>query len=146
MIRAQCIVYRGDRILMAKHRLDGEEWWCLPGGGVEPGETAAQAAIRELGEECGVIGGLVCQTSHTIDGAGVESITFLMEIGNQEPQMGTDPEFEQGNQILVDLRWMRLAEIPERDRVYLWAAGLVSVPQFCDEVYSWGDELSYPHR
>jgi len=144
MIRAQCIVHWGDRLLMAKHRLDGEEWWCLPGGGLEPGETAAQAAIRELKEECGVIGKLVRQTSHMIDEAGVESITFLMDIGNQEPLMGTDPEFEKCNQILVDLRWMRLAEIPERDRAYLWAAGLLSVPGFVDEAAGWGDALSYP--
>lgn len=48
MTRAQCILHRGNQILMAKHRVDGDEWWCLPGGEVEPGETPQKAALREL--------------------------------------------------------------------------------------------------
>jgi hypothetical protein len=58
--------------------------------------------------------------------------------------MGVDPEFINTDQILVDVRWLTLAEIPERDRAYLWAAGLMSISVFLDEVSNWGDELSYP--
>ncbi len=144
MIRAQCIVQRGRRILLVKHCQDNEEWWCLPGAGVEPHETAAEAALRELQEECGVLGKIICLTSQTMDGAKVQSVTFLVEIGDQEPNIGADPEFTAADQILVDLRWLTLLEIPERDRAYLWAAGLLNVPGFEDEVSSWGDALSYP--
>ena len=144
MIRAQCIVRRGRQVLMVKHRMNGEEWWCLPGGRVEALDTAGDAALRELREECHVEGKIVRQTSQAMESADVQSVTFLVEIGDQEPRMGADPELDHTEQILVDLRWMTLAEIPERDRAYLWAAGLLNVAGFVEEVSGWGDALSYP--
>lgn len=45
-----------DRILLLHWRdpLDGHQLWEPPGGGVEEGETAAQAALREWAEETGL--------------------------------------------------------------------------------------------
>ncbi len=43
------------RVLLLRAVLPGEEWWELPGGGIEPGETEEQAAIRELAEETGIV-------------------------------------------------------------------------------------------
>ena len=129
---------------MVKHRLNGEEWWCLPGGGVEPSETPAHAALRELEEECRVSGKIIRQIGRAADADDIETITFLIEIGVQKPMIGNDPEFAHDDQILAGIRWLTLAEIPERDRAYLWAAGLMNLPVFLDEVSHWGDALSYP--
>lgn len=47
-----------DRVVLIEERLDLDgpaTEWLIPGGGVEPGETPAQAAIRELYEETGIV-------------------------------------------------------------------------------------------
>jgi 8-oxo-dGTP pyrophosphatase MutT (NUDIX family) len=146
MTRAQGLVHRGNRVLMVKHRMGGSEWWCLPGGGIEPGETPEEATLRELKEECCVTGVILCQTNHVVYAPGDDAITFLIDIGDQEPHMGNDPEFAEDGQILAELRWLTLAEIPERDRAFLWAAGLLGVPEFCEEIENWGDDISYPSK
>jgi len=144
MTRAQCLITRRKQVLMAKHRMNGDEWWCLPGGGVEAHETAAEAALRELEEECNITGKIMRQTSAYCDNFGNETVTFQISIGDQQPHIGADPEFPAEEQILSDIRWLTLAEISERDRAYLWAAGLLIVPEFLDEVSQWGMALSYP--
>ena len=142
--RAQCIVYRDGKLLMIRHREGEAEYWCLPGGGVEPGETPAEAALRELEEECKVKGAIFRETSRVRYSPTAQSYTFLVDIGEQIPSMGSDPEFSESDQIVVDLKWLALNEIPERDRVFLWTAGLLAVEEFLTEVSTWGDSISYP--
>jgi 8-oxo-dGTP diphosphatase len=52
---ASACVWRGDAVLLVERGNElGQGHWSLPGGKVEDGETALQAAIRELREETGI--------------------------------------------------------------------------------------------
>lgn len=52
--RACAALVKDGAILMVRHRHAGREYWTLPGGGVEPGESPARAAVREVWEETGL--------------------------------------------------------------------------------------------
>lgn len=142
--RAQCLVIRNHKILMVKHRQDGIEYFCLPGGGIEDGETPEVAAARELKEEC-LVNGTNLQLISSISHNNHINYTFYVEIGQQEPSLGEDPELKE-NQILVGVEWRTLDSICERDRAYMWAAGLFYVEYFSRELDSWGDDISYPSK
>ncbi len=54
---AIAVVWHEERLLLVKRKKDpNANTWGFPGGHVELGETALQAAARELAEETGVIG------------------------------------------------------------------------------------------
>lgn len=142
--RVQAIVVREQKILMAKHREAEAEYWCLPGGGLEGDETLEEGVLRELKEEGNVDGRVLRLTANVIEVSGIESFTYLVDIKDQEPLLGHDPEVDPGAPILVDLQWLALDEIPERDRAFLWQAGLMTVPGFIEQVEGWGDAVSCP--
>jgi 8-oxo-dGTP diphosphatase len=53
-IRLAGVVTQGDRILLVKHERADRQYYLLPGGGLEWGETCAQGLAREFEEELSV--------------------------------------------------------------------------------------------
>ena len=51
---ARAIVVHDGRILLMKRNKYGQQFYCLPGGGVESGEQPDEVAVRELREETSV--------------------------------------------------------------------------------------------
>ncbi|MCT8975564.1 NUDIX hydrolase [Clostridium sp. CX1] len=107
-----------NRVLLVKHRDPdtGETWWTLPGGGIEAGESAVEALIREVKEECGI----KCipkdlvyvreyvewhKETHHI------SLFFTAAALDYNINIGIDPEFSIDKQFIIDTAFLSEEEI-----------------------------------
>jgi predicted acetyltransferase/ADP-ribose pyrophosphatase YjhB (NUDIX family) len=106
------VVVRGNKVLVIARRLDGRAYAVLPGGGIEPGEAAADAAVRELSEECSLSGTVV---RHLFDGddGGRPASYFLVDAPDGEPVLGgpeAEEQSEDGNNFQP--LWATAGELP----------------------------------
>ena len=147
--RSVAIVIRNGKILMErccyKDANNGREFFTVPGGGIEEGETPEKAVLRELKEECGLDGTIV-KALAIVCSQGRKEYSF--EVSGPEDQQavtGYDPE-EVGseNPGLREVVWKSLNEINEKDRAFLFSYGLIQVQDFYETIVGWGDEISYP--
>jgi 8-oxo-dGTP diphosphatase len=91
---------------MVRHVHDECDYWTLPGGAVEPGETAAQAARREVLEETAIRLTEVVQLYQD----GHATCFFATCSPDQEPRVGFDPELVGRTQMIKDAQWFSLEE------------------------------------
>src|SRR5262245_58823900 len=78
-VRVLC-VSQGQVLLVLHHDpATGRQFWVLPGGGREPGETLAAAAVREVNEETGVAVRLVRRLHIPVRAEDLTGAHFLVE-------------------------------------------------------------------
>ena len=142
--RSVVFVIRDKKILMEKLCYEGRTFYSIPGGGIEDDETPEQAAIRELKEECGLDGVIIRKLAEVYNHERTEYSFWVRVPKEQEAIKGYDPEEPVDDQPIKEVRWMNLNEMSEKDRAFMWRYGLLEIPEFCEEVMSWGDTISYP--
>jgi 8-oxo-dGTP diphosphatase len=102
------LIWEGERFLICQrpaHKARGLLWEFV-GGKVEPGETKAQALVRECREELAItveVGEQFLEVTHTYPDLTVHLTLFSARIAEGTPQM-----LEHN-----DLRWITPAEIPQ---------------------------------
>jgi ADP-ribose pyrophosphatase YjhB (NUDIX family)/predicted acetyltransferase len=109
--RAVAVVVRGHKLLVMARRLDGREYAVLPGGRVEAGETPAEAAIRELAEECS-LEGTVVRPLFDGDHGGRHASYFLVEAPEGEPVLGGEEAEAQSEDDHYQPLWATADELP----------------------------------
>lgn len=105
-----------NRILMVRHNMAGPEnvFWSPPGGGIQFGESAPQALVREFIEETGLrveVGDMLFVNEFIASPLHAVELFFQVKNVSGTLQTGLDPEFLDGNQIIQDVRFMDMSEI-----------------------------------
>jgi 8-oxo-dGTP diphosphatase len=113
--RAQAIIFSAGKILMVRHNdlFIGKQYWCLPGGGIEAGETPEQAVIRELMEETGLQISLIRKIAEEsfpeVSQGYAATITFLAKVVEGKLRLGYDPEQADWKiKFLQEVKWLPL--------------------------------------
>lgn len=91
--------------VLAVRRADGRPPWAFPGGMIEPGESPADAAVREVREETGCTvrpGRIIGDRLHPATG---QAITYVAAV----PEQGTDVSAVHPGEV-IEARWLTVDE------------------------------------
>lgn len=148
--RAGAVVIDDDRVLLVSLETPNEgRWWLFPGGGIEAGESAHQAAVRELFEETG----LRARSAQPYLRAGIhggEHDYFLAECDDLEIGAVSGPELDYLADADFRAEWVpidRLATMPVFPRCVAEhvAEHGAQLPPDADEVPWYEDDRSSWH-
>lgn len=110
------------RILMVRQHHEDKDIWMVPGGGIEEGENAREAAEREILEETGLIIHVVDLLWHVEEVSperGQRFVNFfLAKVIGGRLELGEDPEFGSDQQVLKETRFVSREEIQGFENVY----------------------------
>lgn len=130
---------QGRVLLVRGHDSDRPErqWWFTIGGGIDPGETPAQAAIREVFEETGIevtpsqlVGPVIertaifdFETEHCVQ----HELIFMVTL-NDAPPTTSAGWTEVENNFLEEVAWLSVQEISQ-STIEVFPANLAEVVQ-----------------
>jgi ADP-ribose pyrophosphatase YjhB (NUDIX family) len=129
-VAAYAVIIDEGRILLAHWSQGGYSGWTLPGGGIDPGEDPADAAVREIFEETGYraeLGALIGVDSKVIPAeqrlSGSGAPLHALRIVFTATVVGGDLTNELHGST-DEAAWFALEDVPALDRVDLVDVGL----------------------
>ena len=106
-----------DRVLLVRRADDGN--WELPGGRIDIGESASDAAVREVSEEAGVaidiigLAGVYTSPDHVVVYRDEGALQQIAVCFHAAPQVSQDQNLRPDNQETSDAAWYHLTDVDE---------------------------------
>ncbi len=110
--RSGGLVVKDGKILLMHQIVKGEDFYTLPGGSWEAGETLEQTCKREIKEEFGIdveVGKLI----FLLDTDTRIAFYFLCETGNKEIELGGPEKGRMNNDEQYYVEWISLDKIAD---------------------------------
>ena len=128
--RAVAIIYNDkNQVLLMLRRKNGKVYATLPGGGIEPGETPAEACAREVLEEVNLtvtVGEQVLELDNLHGDRASHEHYFLCRVLSGEMRLGDGPEgIRQSAENWYDPQWVALSRLEEVNLVPEQVRGLL---------------------
>src|SRR3990172_3953051 len=97
-----------NRILLVKHRKSGDNYYVIPGGGVEAGESNEEGVVREFFEETGLVV-KVEKLLFTRKGERMEYYYLVTSNDDKVPSHLGDPDLGKG--VIQGVEWVELRKV-----------------------------------
>lgn len=132
--RAAAVIIRDGRLLMVRERgtgplglHDGQEYWTVPGGGIEAGETPEHAVMREVVEEVG-LEPLTARFLYDVPFPSGWTACFRVWVAPGEPRLGVDKDLRCGCPRMVGLSWIPLPRSSSAPESFMVPTLLMATP------------------
>ncbi len=117
-VRAAALIIREGQLLLVKQKVPvrTRPVWLPPGGGIEIGEAAEEALVREVAEETGVqIRPLKLRYIHEFiqDTFHAYEFYYTAEVVGGVLKKGGDPEHSPEEQLISSVAWMPIDQLSD---------------------------------
>jgi 8-oxo-dGTP diphosphatase len=110
--RAGVIIINGSKILLMYRKKNDSEYYCIPGGHIDQGETPEQAAVREIKEET-TLDVVLSEFLIEIENQRRKEFYFFSESSSGKTKLSGEEAERNSPENVYKLEWVLLADFPK---------------------------------